>query len=86
MQSDAEKQQQRSARQPWVKTERGERPTDQRTQEIVFQIESGRDYKDIAWQFGVSRARISHIARRLGLPDGRKGPRKSRKRAAHLLS
>jgi DNA-binding NarL/FixJ family response regulator len=66
------------AKRGWVKTEQGERPTDQRMKEIVFQIEAGRNYKDIAAQFEISRARISHIARKMGLKDRRYGPRTKR--------
>jgi DNA-binding NarL/FixJ family response regulator len=70
----------------WVKTEQGERPTDQRMLEIVFQIEAGREYKAIAEQFQISRVRISRIARRLGLADRRFGRRTKKNNNFHTAS
>jgi hypothetical protein len=66
------------AKRGWINTPEGPRPTDQRMLEIVFQIEGGRPYELIAAQFGISCARVSRISRKLGRPDGRRGPRRSR--------
>lgn len=70
----------------WVKTDRGERPTDQRMLEIVFQIEAGREYKDIADQFRISRARVSRIAKRIGRADRRYGPRTKKNTNFHTAT
>lgn len=52
----------------WKKTPEGKTPTDERMQQIVFQLSAGRPYKDIAGQFNLSVSRISHIRRQAGLP------------------
>lgn len=70
----------------WVKTEQGERPTDQRMLEIVFQIEAGRPHRDIAEQFRISRSRVSRIAKRIGREDRRFGPRTKKSNNFHTAS
>lgn len=50
----------------WVRTEQGWEPLDPRMQQIVFQIKSGRPFKDIAAQFGVTLSAISHARARAG--------------------
>lgn len=75
-----------SEKRGWVKTEQGERPTDQRMLQIVFQIEAGRPTKDISAQFEISPARVSRIARRLGLPDRRYGRRTKTNNNFHTAS
>jgi DNA-binding NarL/FixJ family response regulator len=52
------------AKRGWVKTEQGWEPTDQRTKDILFQIDAGRPFKDIAEQFGVTVSAISHVRAR----------------------
>ncbi len=52
----------------WKKTAEGKAPVDERMQQIVFQILSGRPYKDIAFQFGITLSRIAHIRRAAGIP------------------
>jgi uncharacterized protein YerC len=52
----------------WKITPQGKEPTDERMQQIVFQIRAGRPYRDIANQFGVTISRIAHIRRAAGLP------------------
>ena len=48
----------------WVKTENGWEPQDPRTKSILFQIDAGRPFKDIAAQFGVTLSAISHVRAR----------------------
>jgi hypothetical protein len=51
----------------WKKTPEGKEPVDERMQQIVFQIQAGRRYKDIADQFGITIGRVSQIRRQAGL-------------------
>lgn len=55
----------------WVKTEQGWEPLDSRMQQIVFWIRANRRVVDIAAEFHISPARVSRIARKIGLPDRR---------------
>jgi hypothetical protein len=55
-------------RRGWVKTEEGFRPTDERMQQIVFQIQAGRPFRLIADQFNITIARVSAIRRQAKLP------------------
>lgn len=57
-----------SEKRGWVKTEQGCEPTDQRGQQIVFQIRAGRPFKLIAEQFGITVARVSAIRRQARIP------------------
>jgi hypothetical protein len=52
----------------WRKTPNGREPNDPRMQQIVFQIQAGRPYKDIAEQFGISIPRVCRIRLKAGLP------------------
>lgn len=52
----------------WRKTREGREPVDPRMQQIVFQIQAGRPYKDIAEQFRISIPRVCNIRRQAGLP------------------
>jgi hypothetical protein len=51
----------------WVKTEHGWEPRDQRIKEILFQVQAGRPYKDIAAQFSITISRVSHLRRQAGI-------------------
>lgn len=64
----------------WRQTPTGKQPTDQRMQEIVFQIQAGRPYKDIAEQFGITMTRVSRIRAHAGFPP--RPPGGARKRAS----
>jgi len=52
----------------WRKTANGKEPSDPRMQQIVFQIQAGRRYKDIAEQFTITIGRVCEIRRQAGLP------------------
>jgi FixJ family two-component response regulator len=57
-----------SKKRGWVKTEHGWEPSDERTQQILFQIRAGRPFRIIAEQFNITVARVSAIRHRAGLP------------------
>lgn len=67
MQSDAGKPQRRRGF-PWVKTETGYEPTDERMKQIVEWIRAGRPYRLIAFNFGITIARVSAIRRQARIP------------------
>lgn len=48
----------------WIKTDKGWEPANPRMKEILFQIDAGRPFKDIAEQFGVTLSAISHVRAR----------------------
>jgi hypothetical protein len=50
----------------WVKSKEGWTHTDPRMQEIIFQIQAGREYKDIAAQYDINVSRVSQIRHRAG--------------------
>jgi FixJ family two-component response regulator len=52
----------------WVRTKDGWSHTDPRMQQIIFQIQAGREFKVIADQFNISIQRVSKIRRRAGIP------------------
>jgi DNA-binding CsgD family transcriptional regulator len=51
----------------WRKTANGKEPSDPRMQQIVFQIQAGRPFREIADQFQISIPRVSAIRRAAGL-------------------
>lgn len=51
----------------WRKTANGREPTDPRMQQIVFQIQAGRPFREIADQFKITIGRVSQIRRSAGL-------------------
>lgn len=60
----------------WIRTADGWDHTEQRMKEILFQIRTGRPFKDIASQFDITVERISQIRHRAGI-DRRHKPRAS---------
>ena len=52
----------------WVQTSAGLRPCDDRLKQIVFEIEAGRPFADIADQFRVTVQYISYIRAKAGIP------------------
>ncbi len=52
----------------WVKTERGLRPKDPRMAQIVFEIEAGVPFPEIADRHHISVSRVSKIRDQAGLP------------------
>jgi hypothetical protein len=52
----------------WRKTANGKEPSDPRMQQIVFQIQAGRPFREIADQFKITVARVSAIRRQAGIP------------------
>jgi hypothetical protein len=65
----------------WRKTANGREPTDPRMQQIVFEIQAGRPYKDIAATHGISIPRVCKIRIKAGLPK-RPHPLKAKTAAA----
>ena len=51
----------------WRKTANGREPNDPRMQQIVFQIQAGRPFREIASQFNITIARVSAIRRQAGI-------------------
>jgi hypothetical protein len=52
----------------WRKTANGKEPSDPRMQQIVFQIQAGRPFREIADQFKITVSRVCKIRRQAGIP------------------